>query len=172
MRSINLASAALAFGFCLPVFADEPTSDDPLNNLFAPAVEITPSTQPEVPTPPTDDPLDALFGPQPVQPSSKPATKPVSKDEDVPKAELLRRIEQLERRLAEVEAKQSQPPKHTSPTPDPAPYSVKPQSTPLLQNPVAPPKRSVPPNWKKFHFNGEDYYYIPVKDVSPTRPSY
>lgn len=182
MRSIRIASVVLTLSFCLPIFADEPAQDVTLENLFGPSLKIDPRTAPPVPT--SHDPLDSLFESTPNQSTAKPATKPVSEDDGVSKAELLRRIEQLEKRLAEMEAKQSRTPQVLPPTVNPdqhkfyGPPSQPPQVVPqpprrnhAVPPPIGPPSEAVSPNWKKFHFNGEDYYYIPVKDVPRLLPS-
>lgn len=159
--------------------------DVTLEDLFGPVPTTPAPKQPQnpvaesTPVPASADPLDALFNPSPVETQLK--TQPTPESDGPSKAELLRRIEQLEKRLAEIEARQSESPRvtppHGIPAPgnpkfrrEPSPHTFPQNPRPNLNVPVEPPTKTVPPNWKKFHFNGEDYYYIPVKDVTPVMP--
>ncbi len=186
MQMSRIAGVLLTFGFCLPVFADEPAQDVTLEDLFGPPAKTAPETESPPPIPLKSDPLDSLYVPFQDQPTSKPATEVVSEDDSPSKAELLRRIEQLEKRLAEIEAKQPQTPQALPPRPTPDPSTPKfrrkpsprdavpynPQPNLGVPTPIDPPARTAPPHWKKFRFNGEDYYYIPVKDVPHPVPTY
>ena len=123
----TLCTALLAIAVSQPALAKDPlekifnpkkadafnpatlAKDVTLEDLFGPVPTKPAPKQPQnpvvesTPVPPSsDDPLDALFGPHPVETQSK--TQPTPESDGPSKAELLRRIEQLEKRLAEIEA--------------------------------------------------------------------
>ena len=103
-------------------------------------------------------------------------------------AQLLKRVKDLEQRVAQLEAsaKQTTPiapvpqspqswtPKyypHVAPvpaqpyTPNGKPYSQPPapNATPV---PPAAPESNVPKTWQPFHFNGQWYYIIPIDEAT------
>jgi hypothetical protein len=121
-------------------------------------------------------------------PLSADDSAPDSQDKTRDIAELLKRVKDLEQRVAQLEAsaKQTTPiapvpqspqyptPKyypHVAPVP-PSPYTPNgnPYSQPPAPNathvpPVA-PGSNVPKTWQPFHFNGQWYYIVPIDEAT------
>ena len=94
-------------------------------------------------------------------------------DEPAPTLEQLKeRLEKLEDRVGALEAER---PRRFAPVPAPGPrlrprpprqgdmQPVPPGYAPPRQQPS---EERVPESWRRFEFNGQDYYIIPVDDVS------
>ena len=83
-------------------------------------------------------------------------TKSTSPDE---MAKLIDRIDQLEKRIKELERQASRPPDVTV-----VPQYV-PTSPAVPYQPPYQPNKTVPDSWKPFNFNGMQYYIIPVDEA-------
>lgn len=96
-------------------------------------------------------------------------------DETVTTEQLLRRIEELEKRLLELESRiapkstqsytvpRAHPPSpFGSPRQQPTPQYSEPQPVPHTQ--PAPNPHTMPDNWQRFEFNGDYFYIIPVDE--------
>ncbi|MGB7326664.1 MAG: hypothetical protein WBD31_17440 [Rubripirellula sp.] len=109
--------------------------------------------------------------------ADEPTSKPVAKQPDL--SQLLERLGQLERRIAELETRQTPlrpvTPQATTPPnghlpqsptqvipPNPNSYSTQPPtySTPLT--PMQPRQGSAPQGWQRFNFNGQWFYIVPI----------
>ncbi|WP_413432623.1 hypothetical protein [Crateriforma spongiae] len=106
--------------------------------------------------------------------AGEPVAQPVHKKPTC--AELQKRIDQLERRILELERQSKYRPQIVPPStrslngqvyhvPAPAiprtPDMTQPSQTPSSQ-PVQPPRGDVPQNWQEFYFNGQWFYIIPI----------
>ncbi len=94
-------------------------------------------------------------------------------------AKLIDRIDQLEKRIKELERQASRPQTVTVVPQYPAYYQQAPSSptpyvpqtipaSPYQASPYQPPyqpNRTVPDSWKPFNFNGMQYYIIPVDEA-------
>ena len=91
-------------------------------------------------------------------------------------------VENLEARVAELEAKLKEPQKRPSPRADVRPFTPIPpygyelpqppfKLTPPAPTPVpprnnlriVPPRQSIPENWQRHEFNGQEFYLIPLR---------
>jgi hypothetical protein len=93
---------------------------------------------------------------------------------DVTKEQLLQRVEQLEKRIASLEARLGRPyapPKYLAQPQPIQPAPKVPQWTPAPPTPqpwrIMPPMQpdgNVPRSWQRFEFNGQYFYIIPVDE--------
>ena len=114
--------------------------------------------------------------------ADEPAAQPV--DETPIYTQLQKQIDQLERRVVELERQRDSRPQFaprstklpnsqfyrtpTPPLPLPPNFTQPPQGPALP--PVQPPHNNVPQNWQKFYFNGQWFYIVPIdgKNASTT----
>lgn len=115
--------------------------------------------------------------------ADEPVEQPVAEQPNY--AQLLERIDQLERRIVELERQQNShrqlAPKSlqlpnsqlyrtpTTPVPPSPNLTRPPQGTPL--QPIQTPQRNVPKSWQRFYFNGQWFYIVPVDSMNPATTS-
>ncbi|QDT04847.1 hypothetical protein K227x_32440 [Rubripirellula lacrimiformis] len=113
--------------------------------------------------------------------ANEPAEQPVTEQPNY--AQLQERIDQLERRIVELESQRkphrqfapqaTQPPNdHFYRTPTPTSPPIRdPNSTlpshPTPHQPAQTPHGNAPQNWQRFNFNGQWFYIVPIEGTNP-----
>lgn len=98
------------------------------------------------------------------------ADQPDSSEKEPAAQQLLERIEKLEKRVAALEAKQPRRVAPALPAPQlPKEWRLQPSPRDDAPSRRLPPDESVPDNWQRFEFNGQDFYIVPIDEIGRRR---